>query len=84
MKRTTISLPDALQEDLEQYQHDQAARLPTSALIQAALREYLERRGYRAPRQHGGFRITPAAEGSGTSDGSSAHDRYVAEAAQSR
>ncbi|MGI8914803.1 MAG: hypothetical protein ACR2JY_13655 [Chloroflexota bacterium] len=84
MKRTTISLPDPLQEELKQYQQDQVARLPTSALIQAAIREYLERRGYGTLRRGGGFHITPAVEETGTSDGSSAHDRYVAEAAESR
>jgi Arc/MetJ-type ribon-helix-helix transcriptional regulator len=84
MKRTTISLPDPLQAEVEQYQQDQAARVSTSALIQAAIREYLERRGYGTPRRSGGFHITPAVEGSGTSDGSNAHDRYVAQAAESR
>jgi Arc/MetJ-type ribon-helix-helix transcriptional regulator len=84
MKRTTISLPDQLQEELEQYQQDQTVRPPTSALIQTAIREYLERRGYGRPQQRGGFHITPAPEGSGTSDGSSEHDRYVAEVAEWR
>ena len=79
MKRTTICLPDPLQEALEEFQRDQSARLPMSALVQAAVREYLERRGYGKPSPAGGFHITPASQGSGTADASIHHDRYIAE-----
>ena len=81
VKRTTICLPDPLQEALEDYQRDQKARLPTSTLVLAAVREYLQRRGYGKPTPGSGFHITPAQHGSGTSDTSVDHDRYLAEAA---
>lgn len=84
MRRTTIALPDSLQATLERYQQDQSAPPSTSALVQAALREYLERRGYTQARPSRGLRLTPAEHGSGSADASRAHDRYVAEAAARR
>jgi hypothetical protein len=44
--------------------------------VQAALREYLARRGAAAPAHP--LRITPAKKGSGKSDVSQRHDRYFA------
>jgi hypothetical protein len=44
--------------------------------VQAALREYLARRGAAAPAH--ALRITPASKGSGKSDISQRHDRYFA------
>jgi len=47
-----------------------------TAVVQAALREYLTERGYlQTPRA---LRIRPAPRGSGLRDVSEAHDRYLA------
>ena len=57
-----------------------ARRLPDgalTALVQAALSEFLSRRGYgAAPKK---LRITPAPQGSGAPDVSLHHDQYLAE-----
>ena len=82
MKRATITLPDELEDALEAYRRSQDVPLPLTALAQAALREYLVRRGFLSPSEGRLFRITPAREGSGTKDVSSEHDRYFAEAAE--
>jgi hypothetical protein len=82
MKRATITLPDELEEALEAYQRSQDLPLPLTTLTQAALREYLEKRGFLPPSSGRSFGITPAACGSGTKDVSSEHDRYLAEAAE--
>ena len=79
MKRTTISLPDELVEAIEHYRNEQGARLPVSAMIQAAVREYLARRGYSSDTENVAFSITPAGHGSGARDVSAEHDRYFAE-----
>jgi predicted nucleic acid-binding protein len=49
MKRATITLPDELEEALEAYRRSRELSLPLTALTQAALREYLERRGFLPP-----------------------------------
>lgn len=82
MKRATITLPDELEEVLEAYQHAQDVPVPLTTVTQAALREYLARRGFHAPTSERSFKITPAKKGSGTRDVSSEHDRYFAEAAE--
>jgi hypothetical protein len=53
-----------------------------TGLVEAALRRYLEEkrmesRQYRPPRRP--FSVTPAEKGSGRSDVSAEHDRYLAE-----
>ena len=82
MKRATITLPDELEEALEAYRRSQDLPLPLTALTQAALREYLERRGFLPPSSGRSFGITPNRRGSGNKDVSSEHDRYLAEAAE--
>ena len=82
MKRATITLPDELEHALEEYLGSQAVPLPLTAVAQAALREYLAKRGFLPSSPARPFGITPAGEGSGTGDVSSEHDRYVAEAAE--
>ena len=82
MKRATITLPDELEEALEAYRRSQDVPLPLTALTQAALREYLEKRGYLSPSSGRTFGITPSERGSGMRDVSSEHDRYLAEAAE--
>ncbi len=83
MKRATITLPDDLEKSLESYQRSQDVPLPLTAVAQAALREYLAKRGFLTSSSPGQpFAITPAREGSGKRDVSSEHDRYFAEAAE--
>jgi hypothetical protein len=78
VKRAAITLPDELEEAIEAYRRSQDAPLPLTAVTQAALREYLERRGFLSPSPFRPFRITPAKEGSGTRDVSKEHDKYFA------
>ena len=82
MKRATITVPDDLEGALEAYQRSQDVPLPFTAVTQAALREYLERRGFLSSASTRPFRITPAEKGSGAQDVSTEHDRYFAEAAE--
>lgn len=82
MKRATITLPDDLEDALKEYLNSQDVPLPLTAVAQAALREYLAKRGFLSSSPAQRFGITPAREGSGTRDVSSEHDRYVAEAAE--
>jgi hypothetical protein len=73
MKRATITLPDELEEALEAYRRSQDLPLPLTALTQAALREYLEKRGFLPPSSGRTFGITPNRRGSGSKDISSEH-----------
>ena len=77
MKRATITFPDDLAEAVTRYVKTQETRPPMTAVVQTALREFLQARGFMR-----GFRplkITPAPKGSGFSDISVNHDRYFAE-----
>lgn len=83
MRRVTITVPDELEQALVEYQQAQDVPPTLTAIVQTALRYYLEqqdpwiRRGYRpAP---GPFHITPDEHGSGRSDISVNHDRVAAE-----
>ena len=82
MKRATITLPDELEEALEAYRRSQDLPLPLTALTQAALREYLTRRGFLASTVGRPFVITPVEKGSGANDVSANHNRHFAEAAE--
>lgn len=77
MKRATITLPSDLEAALEAYLRDQRTPSATTAVVQAALREYLSERGYLPPARP--LRISPAEKGSGLCDVSAEHDRYFAE-----
>lgn len=77
MKRATITVPDDLAGPLDAYRRDQEVPPALTAVVQAALREYLAGRGYLPPASP--FRIRPAAHGSDRSDVSVDHDRYIAE-----
>ncbi len=79
MKRTTVSLPDDLEAALERYRSEHEAQAPLSAVVQVAIREFLNKRGYARPNAALSFRLTPAAVGSGAHDVSVNHDRYLAE-----
>jgi hypothetical protein len=76
MKRATVTIPDDLAKAVENYVRAQEARPALAAVVQAALRQYLTERGYL--RAAGPLRITPVRRGSGRSDVSQAHDRYLA------
>jgi hypothetical protein len=77
MKRATVTIPDNLEKALESYLRDQEAPPTLTMVMQSALRQFLTLRGYLRPR--GPFHITPAKRGSGLSDVSQEHDRYLAE-----
>lgn len=49
MKRATVTIPDELEAALESYRRDAEFPPSLAALVQAALREYLQQRGYTAP-----------------------------------
>ena len=78
MKRATVTIPDDLEKAVDSYVRAQEAPPPLTAVVQAALREYLSERGYlqAASRR---LRITPARKGSGRRDVSHAHDRYLSD-----
>ncbi len=82
MKRATITLPDDLERALEAYRRSQDVPLPLTALTQAALREYLTKRGFLSSPAERPFVITPVEKGSGMSDVSANHDRYFAKASE--
>ena len=77
MRRATITIPTELEEALDRYVQDQDVSLALTAIVQAALREYLAGRGYLDSRRC--LQIRPASEGSGHRDISIDHDRYFAE-----
>lgn len=73
MKRASITLPGDLAKAVEKYREAQEAPPALTAVVQAALRQYLGERGFlSAPRS---LKIRPAAKGSGRSDVSANHDR---------
>ena len=77
MKRARISINDELEEAIDSYRKQQDPPPALTALVQAALREFLTHRGCVAPAVR--LKITPARKGSGKSDVSIHHDRYFAE-----
>jgi len=76
MKRATMTFPDDLAEAVESYRASQEAPPALTAVVQAALRHYLGERGFLRTQRT--FEITPARKGSGRSDVSQQHDRYLA------
>ena len=82
MKRVTVSVSDELEESLDHYLRDQEVAPSLTAVLQAALKDYLAERGY--PRRESAFKITPASEGSGLTDISQSHDQYFSEAVRSK
>ena len=73
----TIMIPDDLAEAIDKYTAERGPTAIRSSVIEGALREYLAQWG--SPRPQRVFRITPARKGSGRSDVSVEHDRYLAE-----
>ena len=81
MKRATITLPDDLEAEVERFLAEQDPEPSFTALVQAALRRYLDeaewtRRRFTPPSET--LSITPTT-GSGTQDTSEEHDRVLAE-----
>lgn len=76
MKRATVTISADLEKALDVYSSRQEVAPTFTALVQAALREYLARRGAAAPERP--LRITPAIKGSGKSDVSQRHDEHFA------
>ncbi len=85
MKRATITIPDDLEAKLDEYVRRQDVPPALTAVVQAALGEFLEKRERFGGREFrpasGPLRITPIKEkdGSGESDVSINHDKYLAE-----
>jgi hypothetical protein len=71
-----MTFPDDLAEAMDNYVRAQEAPPALTAVVQAALREYLRERGFL--REYRPLRITPAKRGSGRSDVSINHDLYFA------
>lgn len=76
MKRATVTFPNDLEQALASYLNDQEVPLALTAVVQAAVREYLVERGYLPPIAP--LRIRAAKRGSGKKDVSTEHDRYIA------
>jgi Arc/MetJ-type ribon-helix-helix transcriptional regulator len=76
MKRATITLPDDLEQALERFVDEQEVPVQLTAVVQAAVREYLGERGYLETSSP--LRIRPAGRGSGQKDVSISHDRNLA------
>ena len=76
MKRATMTFPDDLAKAVEHYLASQEAPPTLTAVVQAALRQYLGERGFLRTRRT--LEITHARKGSGRSDVSQQHDRYLA------
>ena len=77
MKRVTVTIPDDLEDAVEEFVRAQDAPPALTAVIQAALRQFLSSRGFLRARQP--LHIRPAAHGSGRRDVSRSHDRYFSE-----
>jgi len=75
MKRATITLPDDIEQALEQFVAEQAVPVQLTAVVQSAVREYLGERGYLP--SPAVLRIRPARRGSGKNDVSVSHDQYL-------
>ena len=75
MKRATITFPDDLAEAVDQYMNAQEARPTITAVVQAALREYLQQRGFL--QSYKPLKLRPLGS-SRRSDVSKNHDLYFA------
>lgn len=76
MKRATVTIGGDLETALQSYVSRQEGKPSFTSVVQAALREYLTRRGAAPPPNR--LRISPAQKGSGKSNVSRRHDHYFA------
>jgi hypothetical protein len=74
MKRATVTLPDDLAEAVEKYTQAQNVTPALTAVVQAALREYLRERGFL--RSYRPLKLEPLGN-SGRRDVSVNHDLYL-------
>ena len=74
MKRATVTLPDDIAEAMESYTRAQNVPPALTAVVQTALREYLQERGYL--RTYRPLKLEPLGN-SGRSDISINHDLYL-------
>jgi metal-responsive CopG/Arc/MetJ family transcriptional regulator len=75
MRRINISLSNELFKALQKYLQ-QHPRMSVMSVVEVALRQYLgEKRSRQARRT---LKVTPSRRGSGRSDVSQKHDRYLA------
>ena len=72
-----MTIPDDLEEAVERYVQSQEAPPSLTTLVQVALRQYLQDRGFFRGRRT--LQITPSKKGSGHRSVSSEHDRYLAD-----
>ncbi len=72
-----MTLPDDLADAVARYVRAQEVPPALTTVVQAALREYLQERGFLRPYRP--LKITPATRGSGLSDVSVNHDKYFGE-----
>ena len=80
MRRATITIPDDLNHDLENFLASHEAPPSLTNVMQTALRSYLEQRkwserSFRPPEKP--FAISAARRGSGKTDISANHDQYL-------
>lgn len=75
MKRATMTIPDALAKAVDEYVNAQDTPPALTAVMQAAPREYLRKRGYW--RDYRPLKIKPKGN-SRRSDVSEKHDLYLA------
>lgn len=82
MSQATITIPDELRREFEDYARRQEEPPELSAVVQQALRDFLQRQEEREEREYRPFRVTPIEEKDdmGESDVSINHDKYFAEA----
>ncbi len=71
-----LSLPDDLVNALDRFGREQDPPRDPSEIVQTAVREYLDQRGYAELDRL--LTISPAEQGSGVADVSLHHDRYFA------
>jgi metal-responsive CopG/Arc/MetJ family transcriptional regulator len=75
MKRATITFPDDLADAVDQFRDAQETPPALTAVMQAALREFLQERGFLRPYRR--LKLGPVGR-SGRSDVSRNHDDYLA------
>lgn len=82
MKRVTVTVPDDLERELEDYLKTRSAPPSLTAVVQVALREFLNAQRFHERefrRGTGLLRLPQHDQGSGRSDLSENHDRYLAD-----
>ena len=79
MRRATVTIPEDLQGPLEAYRRDLEFSPSLAAVVQAALREYLQQRGYGGGRDGTGARPRALYEGAPRVEGGKTAAQMVLE-----